>query len=391
MSKNLPVVVVAFNRSNSLKRLLASLNEAEYTENDVPLIISIDKGDNNQDVLSVAESFTWLHGEKTVVYQSENLKLRKHVLKCGDYAFKYGNVIILEDDLYVSKYFYQYAEKALKFAENDERIGGISLYNHRFNVEAAEPFETIDDGYDNWYFQFASSWGEAWSKNQWENFKEWYIKSPNIDQRDEIPQYVRNWPASSWLKYFIAYLIEKNLFFMYPKKSLTTNFGEAGTHVNKNNTNHQVPLQNAEMTYHFSELDKSGCVYDAYFENLLVESRVIREEKVTVDLYGQKLLTNEKRKSNYIVTRKSLPYNIVKTFGCNMRPHEENILHSCEGNDFFLYDLRVPVKAKPPIDEIRKAQYNLRYIDRKQYAAIISLFAQKTFDGVIRRWKKICK
>ena len=161
MSKCLPVVVVAFNRARSLKRLLSSLNDAAYIVDDVPLIISIDKGENNQDVLAVAEAFVWKHGEKKVIYQDKNLKLRKHVLQCGDYALKYGNVIVLEDDLYVSKYFYQYAEAALKFTQGNDRIGGISLYNHRFNVEASEPFEAVDDGYDNWYFQFASSWGEA--------------------------------------------------------------------------------------------------------------------------------------------------------------------------------------------------------------------------------------
>lgn len=389
MSKCLPVVVVAFNRARSLKRLLGSLNDAIYTVDDVPLIISIDKGDSNQDVLAVAESFVWEHGEKKVVYQETNLKLRKHVLQCGDYALKYGNVIVLEDDLYVSKYFYQYAESALKFTQDNNRIGGISLYNHRFNVESAEPFESIDDGYDNWYFQFASSWGEAWSKSQWERFKEWYEKSPNIDDCAQIPLYVRKWSQSSWLKYFIAYLIEKDLYFLYPHKSLTTNFGDAGTHVNKNNTNHQVPIQNGEITYKFSELEMSKAVYDAYYENVYLQTKIIDGQKVLVDLYGKK--TIEPDKLHYVVSRQALPYKIVKKFGCNMRPHEENILREIEGDDFFLYDMNSRVDTKPRTDAIRKAQYNLRYIDKKQYSAVILLFIQKTLDGMQRRLRKVLK
>ncbi len=389
MSKCLPVVVVAFNRARSLKRLLGSLNDAIYTVDDVPLIISIDKGDSNQDVLAVAESFVWEHGEKKVVYQETNLKLRKHVLQCGDYALKYGNVIVLEDDLYVSKYFYQYAESALKFTQDNNRIGGISLYNHRFNVESAEPFESIDDGYDNWYFQFASSWGEAWSKSQWERFKEWYKKSPNIDDCAQIPLYVRKWSQSSWLKYFIAYLIEKDLYFLYPHKSLTTNFGDAGTHVNKNNTNHQVPIQNGEITYKFSELEMSKAVYDAYYENVYLQTKIIDGQKVLVDLYGKK--TIEPDKLHYVVSRQALPYKIVKKFGCNMRPHEENILREIEGDDFFLYDMNSRVDTKPRTDAIRKAQYNLRYIDKKQYSAVILLFIQKTLDGMQRRLRKVLK
>lgn len=389
MSKCLPVVVVAFNRARSLKRLLGSLNDAIYTVDDVPLIISIDKGDSNQDVLAVAESFVWEHGEKKVVYQETNLKLRRHVLQCGDYALKYGNVIVLEDDLYVSKYFYQYAESALMFTQDNNRIGGISLYNHRFNVESAEPFESIDDGYDNWYFQFASSWGEAWSKSQWERFKEWYEKSPNIDDCSQIPLYVRQWSQSSWLKYFIAYLIEKDLYFLYPHKSLTTNFGDAGTHVNKNNTNHQVPIQNGKITYKFSELEMSKAVYDAYYESVYLQSKIIDGQKVLVDLYGKK--TIEPDKLHYVVSRQALPYKIVKKYGCNMRPHEENILREIEGDDFFLYDMNSRVDTKPRTDAIRKAQYNLRYIDKKQYSAVILLFIQKTLDGMQRRLRKVLK
>lgn len=389
MSKCLPVVVVAFNRARSLKRLLSSLNDAAYIVDDVPLIISIDKGENNQDVLAVAEAFVWKHGEKKVIYQDKNLKLRKHVLQCGDYALKYGNVIVLEDDLYVSKYFYQYAEAALKFTQGNDRIGGISLYNHRFNVEASEPFEAVDDGYDNWYFQFASSWGEAWSKSQWERFKEWYEKNPDIDNRIQIPVYVRNWSQSSWLKYFIAYLIEKDLYFLYPHKSLTTNFGEAGTHVNKNNTNHQVPIQNGEITYKFSELEMSKAVYDAYYENVYLQMKIIDGQKVLVDLYGKK--TIEPDKLHYVVSRQALPYKIVKKYGCNMRPHEENILREIEGDDFFLYDMNSRVDTKPRTNAIRKAQYNLRYIDKKQYFAVILLFIQKTLDGMQRRLRKVFK
>lgn len=389
MSKCLPVVVVAFNRARSLKRLLGSLNDAIYTVDDVPLIISIDKGDSNQDVLAVAESFVWEHGEKKVVYQETNLKLRRHVLQCGDYALKYGNVIVLEDDLYVSKYFYQYAESALMFTQDNNRIGGISLYNHRFNVESAEPFESIDDGYDNWYFQFASSWGEAWSKSQWERFKEWYEKSPNIDDCSQIPLYVRQWSQSSWLKYFIAYLIEKDLYFLYPHKSLTTNFGDAGTHVNKNNTNHQVPIQNGKIAYKFSELEMSKAVYDAYYESVYLQSKIIDGQKVLVDLYGKK--TIEPDKLHYVVSRQALPYKIVKKYGCNMRPHEENILREIEGDDFFLYDMNSRVDTKPRTDAIRKAQYNLRYIDKKQYSAVILLFIQKTLDGMQRRLRKVLK
>ena len=94
-----PIVVVAYNRKRSLERLLKSLNEAIYERNDIPLIISIDKGDN-ADVLKVAQDFIWKYGEKVIEYQPNNLKLKKHIIKCADKCMEYGSVIILEDDLY---------------------------------------------------------------------------------------------------------------------------------------------------------------------------------------------------------------------------------------------------------------------------------------------------
>lgn len=331
-------------------------------EDDVPLIISIDKADSNQDVLSVANEFEWEHGEKAVVYQKENLKLRNHILKCGDYALKYGNVIILEDDLYVSKYFYQYAESALAFTDADERIGGVSLYNHKFNVEAAEPFEAFDDGYDNWYFQFASSWGEAWTQKQWAQFRVWYAANPDIADREEVPVYVRSWPTSSWLKYFIAYLVETNKYFIYPRISLTTNFGDAGTHVNKNNTNHQVPLQNAPKRYSFSRLENPNSVYDAFFESIRVKEYLCAssDRLVVVDLYGHKSLDQAIKEKSIIITRRVLPYRVLRSVGCCMRPHEVNIFHEVDGDDFWIYDTAFPETNDRKMDRQRKAQYNLR-------------------------------
>lgn len=174
------IVVVAYNRPQSLKRILKFIGNAKYPDKNVPLIISIDKGDN-EEVLNIANDFVWEYGEKIVDYQKENLKLRKHILKCGNWSKKFGSVIILEDDLIVSPYFYAYAQKALSFSTDKHYIGGISLYNHRWNVNVSEPFEISDDPFDNWYFQFASSWGEAWTKEQWISFLEWYEKNESKD------------------------------------------------------------------------------------------------------------------------------------------------------------------------------------------------------------------
>ena len=77
------IVVVAYNRADSLKRLLQSLlNIREVSE--AKLIISIDNQEpHNLDVKELAESFTWPFGDKEVLYQSKHLGLKKHILNVG--------------------------------------------------------------------------------------------------------------------------------------------------------------------------------------------------------------------------------------------------------------------------------------------------------------------
>jgi len=379
------IVVVAYNRARSLYRLLDFVGKAYYEEDNIPLIISIDKGDN-KDVLEVAESFVWKHGDKIVAYQEENLKLRKHILKCGDLSKEYGSVIVLEDDLIVSPFFYQYATKALEFSSDKEYIAGISLYNHRWNVNVSEPFEIADDQYDGWYFQFASSWGQAWTEKQWTSFKSWYEENESKDlYADDMPDFVASWSNSSWLKYFIKYVIEKNQFFLYPKKSLTSNFSDAGTHVSCDNTNYQVPLQERVIDYIFPELENSNCVYDAFFENYrLVKDLGHNREDFALDLYGSKT----KSSHHYILSRRILNYKILKCYGCSLRPHENNIKYNVSGADFFLYDTTQKEINPYKYNAKRKAVYNHRYIVLKEYLNIFATMIDLIKTGIRKRIKR---
>ena len=54
-------------------------------------------------------------GIKKIIKHSKNLGLRAHVITCGDLVNIYDNIIVLEDDLFVSPYFYKYANDALNF------------------------------------------------------------------------------------------------------------------------------------------------------------------------------------------------------------------------------------------------------------------------------------
>ena len=102
---DIAIVVVAYNRPDSLNRLLDSLTKVNYEGHNVPLIISIDYS-GKDDVYLAAEAFEWKFGEKKIIRHPENLGLKKHVLSCGDLVKDYDAVIILEDDLLVSPGMY---------------------------------------------------------------------------------------------------------------------------------------------------------------------------------------------------------------------------------------------------------------------------------------------
>nr|WP_299381556.1 hypothetical protein [Allomuricauda sp.] len=382
----IPIVVVAFNRPRSLERLLKSISEAHYPHNAIDLIISIDRGKDNQEVLDLANAFEWNFGAKKVVYQETNLGLRKHILKCGGLSLEYGAVIVLEDDLFVSPNFYSFAEQALRFSSSESSIGGVSLYNHQLNVHSRDNFSPLEDGYDNWYFQFASSWGQAWTKQQWEGFMEWYDQNPDIDDNPEVPAYVRSWSPKSWLKYNITYLVEKNKYFLYPKASLTTNFSDAGTHVGNDSTIYQVPLDNGKpREYRFSKIGETRAVYDAFYENRTLHTVLkLNSEELSTDLYGYK----SQHKKRFLLSSKILDYRIIRTFGKSLKPHEDNVLRSIDGTEIFLYDTEESESNPHRINFERATAYNFKQIP---YGVAKKLFVTMTLAKFGRLVKKLFK
>lgn len=382
-SNSTPIVIVAYNRPRSLFRLLKSIARANYSKNDIPLIISIDKANNNDEVLQIANNFNWRFGEKIINYNLENLGLRKHVLQCGDLSLKYGSVIILEDDLFVSLNFYNYAQAALQFSKNSDKISGISLYNHQLNVHTRDHFSSIEDGYDNWYFQFASSWGQAWNNKQWRNFKLWYSKNENISMSSTIPDNVKNWSNKSWLKYYIAYLIEFDLFFMYPKISQTSNFSDQGTHVGNDTTAFQVPLDFSKKdNFAFSDIETSSSKYDAFFENTELSRYIdISKANLCIDLYGYKKSFDQR----FLLTSRKMNFKILKSFGKSLKPIEANIIEFIEGNELFLYDTTVFYKNITKSSRQRKLIYNIKHLSLSDSRFMLLVLVKSRVKHIFNR------
>ncbi len=334
---NIPIVIAAYNRDHTLGRLLSSLANAHY-DRPVTLIISIDGGGPDS-VKAIADDFKWEFGPKEVLAQAENMGLRRHILSCGHLATEYDGIILLEDDLFVSPWFYQYTLAALEFYRNSPSISGISLYSYRYNETAYLPFTPLNDGADAYFMQLPCSWGQAWLKEHWEAFEAWYQVHADSDFSDDprLPANIAQWPATSWKKYFAKYLIDADKYFVYPRDSYTTNFGDKGQHHHGTNL-FQVPLvYENQREFAFRRFEESCIKYDVFCE-LLPHSLVrlsgrLDQYDLTVDLYGSKSVQNIR--SDYLLTVNPCS-SYVEAFGRTMLPAEMNVIHGISGNQIFL-------------------------------------------------------
>ncbi|MDO5151714.1 MAG: hypothetical protein Q4D76_20390 [Oscillospiraceae bacterium] len=339
------IVAVGYNRPESMKTLLGSLVQAEYENDPVDLIISIDRGEKQKEIVFIAEQTDWKHGEKIIRAFSERQGLRKHILQCGDLSEKYDAVVVLEDDLLVSEYFYSYTKQAVEFYKNDEHIAGISLYKHVFHPGVCRPFEPDHNGYDAFMMQFAQSWGQCWTKKMWIGFKEWYVLHENSDLSEGslLPSYIANWNSHSWLKYFMRYIVETDKYFVYPMISLSTNASDAGQHCQIPNNDYQVPLLNGSMEFRLPRFE-DAVKYDVFFERIGLEDIIFRKYKgkKVLDLYGNREFYGD---ADYVVSTRELPYKKVEHIGLIYRPIEQNCISPQRGEGMYLYDVHQKCRA----------------------------------------------
>ncbi len=347
---DIAICIIAYNRENSLKRLLQFIKEAYYPQN-AKLYISIDHSECKS-VENIAYNFYWEHGEKEVIIHEKKLGLRKHILRCGNLLNSHDALIVLEDDIVVSPDFFNYALVTTKKYHNYNDIAGISLYNFPVSYHCQLPFIPLTSDSDVFLMQNAQSWGQIWMKKQWFDFIDWYKENnDNFQECSHLPKSICNWPKSSWLKFHTKYCIEENKFFIYPYKSRSTCFSDIGEHTRSQTNIFQTFLLPSICN---SYLLNPTVKYDCFFENIAIATWLgIPSNDICIDFYGDKA---NRGKHRYWLTRQQLPYKIIQSYALSMKPYELNIKYNIKGNDLFLYDT---TESREIIDDINctKRQY----------------------------------
>ena len=294
MSFKVPILILSFNRPYLVKKqikLLKSLN---------PKFLYIFSDGPRKEILSdqkkVNECRKIFHEEITWDCKTK-LKFEKTNSGCGPGVSKaitwfFSSVekgIIIEDDCFLEKSFFPFAEKMLEIYENDFSVAGITA---DYKLEACS---TNNYG----FIPFPLIWGWATWKRSWENY------SLNLDAFDKnnIPQIVREMPQNQkkyWIKNFEKILYEKkphtwdfqfsylvmsrNQKFIYPFTNLVSNLGFSSdaTHT-KNPYDKNFQLKTGEICKPYKletnsneytlYLKKRVFTYKSIFRKLLIYSK----------------------------------------------------------------------------------------------------------------------
>lgn len=382
------ILVIAYNRPKSLKRLLDSIALSEYPLGSINLVISID-GNENKEVKHIADLFDWKYGNKEIIVQSQRLGLKKHILIACDSAVLNGEFIVLEDDLSVSPFFYKYSMAALNYFRDDSTIAGISLYSYSIAESCLLPFSPLKDEFDNYFIKFPSSWGQCFTIEQWKEFKK-FDRNEKANAVD-LPQYINDWKGESWKKDFLTHMVFHDKYFVFPKVSLTTNFAEKGDNFPYKMDIFLVPVQAVEIKYKFQNFQISINKFDEYFELLPMSLKKILPEysdfDFEVDIYGTKEISSIEKK--FVLTTKESK-KVIKNFGKKLSFQRNNIEQEIDTPDIVLAD-KTDVSAK-----IRKPDFGTRIFLHKNekmpdsLPSYLRLFGYKTkfILAIVLHWIK---
>ena len=197
---DLRIIVIVFDRSDSLLRLLRSLNEAIYHGDKVKLEVWIDRsvqGYLDEDTVNTANEFSFKHGEYEIIHHAEHAGLFGQWLSTWRPGRNSSEIaVICEDDITVSKYFYTYLKLVHKKYDHYPKINGYALQgvSRKHHQKDTSPL-LGPNGSIVFLYPVLGSWGFSPSRDNWIHFLEWFISAC---RNETIDLYIPDNIASKW-------------------------------------------------------------------------------------------------------------------------------------------------------------------------------------------------
>lgn len=243
-TNNAPIIIFAFNRLGSLKKTIESLLDNEEAK-DCDLYVFVDGPRKNHldDKESVLEVQTYVHsinGFNNVEYtfSAYNKGLGQSIIDgVSKIINRYGKVIVIEDDLIVSKNFLSYMNQSLVLYEKEKEIFSVCGYSNK--IKRPSNYQ-----YDAYFCTRSSSWGwgtwiDRWNSVDW-NLKDWdkYSKTKKAFNKwggSDCWKMLNDWHKGknkSWAIRFCFSQFLQNKLSLFPIISKVANNGFDGSGTN---------------------------------------------------------------------------------------------------------------------------------------------------------------
>ena len=231
------IIILTQRRHWSLKRLLNSLNAANYTGHNIHIEIRVDKYDSedHRKTLEIARAFKFEHGTVDVHENTRTRGLQYAWFDAWTPQSDTERAIILEDDLEVSPLWFTWLQQAwIKYGSRDD-LGSISICKQPLR---ASDGKQIDKRVDSpFLYKMIGSWGFSPNAKYWKPFVEWVrkvdIKTINIDVVGTVTTAWHKASPDSWEQFYIWWCNKHSLYAMYvhPRDgALVAHWGEPGVH-----------------------------------------------------------------------------------------------------------------------------------------------------------------
>lgn len=162
MKSEIPIVLFAYNRTDTLRHTLECLKE-----NNVPLIYAFSDGPRVPEIApAVANVREILHTidwcEIIICERDTNLGLGRSILAgVTEVLQKHASAIIFEDDLICVPGTYQYLCTALEYYQNDSRVMSVTGWTHPMTTPSDITVQPYFDGRaECWVW---GTWARAWN------------------------------------------------------------------------------------------------------------------------------------------------------------------------------------------------------------------------------------
>lgn len=266
------IAIFTYQRIDSLKKLIKSLKKNTETKNS-SVYFFCDGPKNEREKINTKKIIFFLKGikffkNKKIILRKSNYGLKKNIINGINKVLKrHKTIIVLEDDLIVSKYFLHYMNSSLIKYYKNKKIYHINGWS--FKVD-------INNKFDVYFSKYMNCWGWGTWKNKWSllNKKSVLLSSLNWDKKkinefnigssiNLYNQLTRNYykKINTWAIFWYATIFQNKGICLTPNYSLVKNCGFENFEKNSKNFLYSTNISNKKIVKYPSFIGEDKIIF----------------------------------------------------------------------------------------------------------------------------------